>query len=135
VARDEVLLSGPFGPPPGYTLRSSNDPRGRLRGGVACGLGSDVAADFGNACGAIGAARGGVVRTLAGWTVAGRPAAGGAWAGVRPGAAVGWPPAALAMPMKVAGDNMTTRLACNSKRTINRRARTTSRHQNLVHAP
>jgi hypothetical protein len=90
-----------------YTLRSSSDPRGRLRGGAAGGFGEAVAADLGGS-GMIGAATGGVARTRACWTFA-APADAGAW----PGAAAGLTPGdiALAIPMNVAGDNMMRTLA------------------------
>ncbi len=56
-----------------YTLRSSSDPRGRLRGGVAAGLAEAVAGGFippgGNPPAAIG---GGTLMTRAGWMFAGR---------------------------------------------------------------
>jgi hypothetical protein len=94
-------------PPRGvnYTLRSSSDPRGRLRGGGVCGVEEAVVGDFappeGNAPGPIG----GVARTRARWTCAGAaPDApcGAAGAGLAAaGCAI-----ALAIPIKVAGDNM-----------------------------
>lgn len=83
-----------------YTLRSSNEPRGRFRGGVAEGVG-DVATGGFPAFGVIGMAPNGwtpndwTAGTLAGWTE-------GA-AGV----------VARAMPMNVAGDSMARTLAAN----------------------
>lgn len=74
-----------------YTLRSSSDPRGRLRGGVAAVPGDAVAGGLGGNV-AMGAAACGVPSTRAGWI--------GDAAG-RPTGAV-----AFASPMNVAGDNM-----------------------------
>ena len=120
----------------GYTLRSSSDPRGRLRGGVVVVPGAAIVPDaaaagdpvFGDASGAIGAVTGGVVKIRTGCTPAGRPA----WAGAagpteRPAAGAGWP-TALAMPMKVAGDNMPARLTGSGERIVNIGARMTSWH-------
>ena len=89
---------------PSYTLRSSSDPRGRLRGGVAGRAGEAVAAPLGSG-GAIGAATVGVVRMRACCTSAGR--AGANWGEFAVEAAGAGLAAALAIPMNVAGDNMT----------------------------
>jgi hypothetical protein len=90
-----------------YTLRSSSDPRGRLRGAVAGPFGDAVAGAFGIG-GVMGAPIGCVERTRA-FCIFGDPEAGGV-AGGRAGAAAGavlpTAPAALAIPMNVAGDNM-----------------------------
>jgi hypothetical protein len=87
-----------------YTLRSSSDPRGRLRGGAACGFGEAVTADLGGG-GMIGAATGGVARTRACRILAG-PADAGAWPGAAAGAGLTPGDVAFAIPMNVAGDNM-----------------------------
>jgi hypothetical protein len=99
------------------TLRSSSDPRGRLRGGAAgaVAFGDAVAVDLG-AGGMIGAATGGVVRMRAGCMFVARPA--GAWVEPAAGAACPGEAVACAIPMNVAGDNMGEAYDQRGKRTI-----------------
>jgi hypothetical protein len=92
-----------------YTLRSSSDPRGRLRGGAACGVDDIVGeADFDGGC-KMGAATGGVDSTRACCTFPERPDPG-----------PGWPTGelAFAIPMNVAGDSMTATYTGKGKRTV-----------------
>jgi hypothetical protein len=91
-----------------YTLRSSNDPRGRLRGGAIGEAGDAVAAAFGGGGGVMGAAVGSVGDTRACCTFAGRPTRPWSVPGVGAAAGADWPEGAVAcaIPINVPGDNM-----------------------------
>ena len=97
-----------------YTLRLSSDPRGRLRGGAACGLAEALAGGFiPPGAGPRTSSGGGALMTRTGCTFAGRVGAGPVGRGWPAGAV------ALAIPMNVAGDNMRVTYKYKCKQPVN----------------